>query len=194
MITVGITGGIGSGKSTVCAVFELLDIPVYYADTEAKKILDDPEIQQLIRGTFGNEIINGSKIDRKKLAAIAFNDPQKLAALNSIVHPAVKQHFASWCEAHKSYAYVLKEAAILFESETYKNVQKIITVTAPPEVKISRVMKRDGVTREEVEKRMSSQISDEEKIKRSDFVLLNNEEELLIPSILEIHRQLLNHK
>lgn len=194
MITVGITGGIGSGKSTVCAVFELLGIPVYYADAEARKILDDPEIRNVISESFGNEVLNNNRVDRKKLAAIVFNDPQKLDKLNSIVHPAVKQHFADWCEAHKKYAYVLKEAAILFESETYKNVQKIITVTAPPEIKISRVMKRDGVSKEEVEKRMASQLSDEEKIKRSDFVLMNNEEQLLIPAILEIHGQLLAHK
>lgn len=194
MITVGITGGIGSGKSTVCAVFELLGIPVYYADAEARKILDDPEVRNVISKLFGNEVLNNNSVDRKKLAAIVFNDSQKLDKLNSIVHPAVKQHFADWCEAHKEHAYVLKEAAILFESETYKNVQKIITVTAPPEIKISRVMKRDGVSKEEVEKRMASQLSDGEKIKRSDFVLLNNEEQLLIPAILEIHGQLLAHK
>ncbi|MCW3071326.1 MAG: dephospho-CoA kinase [Bacteroidetes bacterium] len=192
MIRVGITGGIGSGKSTVCRVFEVLGIPVYYADAEAKKLLDDPAILAILLEKFGKEIFDGDHIDRKKLAAVVFSDPEKLAFLNSIIHPAVKKHFLDWCDAHSDARYVLKEAAILFESEAYKQVQKVITVTAPAEVRIARVMKRDGTAREEVEKRIASQLNDEEKIKRSDFVLLNDEQQSLIPEILKIHQKLMS--
>ncbi|MCW3102357.1 MAG: dephospho-CoA kinase [Bacteroidetes bacterium] len=190
MIRVGITGGIGSGKSTVCRVFEVLGIPVYYADAEAKKLLDAPPILSALLENFGNELLEGEHINRKRLASLVFSDPAKLALLNSIVHPAVKKHFLDWCDAHTHAPYVLKEAAILFESEAYKQVEKVITVTAPSEIRMARVMKRDGATREEVEKRIASQLSDEEKIKRSDFVLLNDEEQLLIPQIISIHEAL----
>jgi dephospho-CoA kinase len=139
---------------------------------------------------FGNTILKDGKIDRKLLGSIVFNDSQKLFMLNEIMHPAVKEHFNKWCSLHNDSAYVLKEAAILFESESYKSVQKIITVTAPVELRIARVIKRDQAFREDVMKRIASQISDEEKIKRSDFVLVNDEKELLIPEILKIHNQL----
>jgi dephospho-CoA kinase len=190
MIIAGITGGIGSGKSTVCAVFEVLGVPVYYADEESKKLLDVPSISEMIAEKFGNELIKDGKVDRKQLAAVVFNDQLKLDELNRIMHPAVKDHFIDWCKMNKDAAYVLKEAAILFESGAYKQVQKVITVTAPVEMRISRVMKRDNVKRDEVEKRMAKQISEEEKIKRSDFVIFNNEEDLLIPEILKIHKEL----
>jgi dephospho-CoA kinase len=190
MIRAGITGGIGSGKSTVCSVFEVLGVPVYYADAEAKKLLDDPAILSAILQKLGNEVLTENRIDRKKLAVVVFNDAAKLAELNAIVHPAVKKHFSDWCDAHEHFPYVLKEAAILFESEAYKQVQKIITVTAPPEIRIGRVMKRDGSSRMEVEKRIGAQLNDEEKVKRSDFVLVNDEQQLLIPEIMRIHREL----
>jgi dephospho-CoA kinase len=190
MIIAGITGGIGSGKSTVCAVFELLGVPVYYADEESKKLFTDSSVADKVVEKFGNTILKDGKIDRKLLGSIVFNDSQKLFMLNEIMHPAVKEHFNKWCALYNDYAYVLKEAAILFESESYKSVQKIITVTAPVELRIARVIKRDQALREDVMKRIASQISDEEKIKRSDFVLVNDEKELLIPEILKIHNQL----
>lgn len=190
MITAGITGGIGSGKTTVCSVFEILGVPVYYADDESKKLFQDPVISEMILSKFGKSILIDGKIDRKLLGSIVFNDPQKLTILNAIMHPAVKQHFDKWCELHNDSAYVLKEAAILFESESYKSVQKIITVTAPVELRIARVVKRDNVLSEDVMKRISSQMSDEEKIKRSDFVLINDEKQLIIPEIIKIHQQL----
>ena len=196
MIKVGITGGIGSGKTTVCKIFELLDVPVYYADDEAKKILDsNEEIKLQISNTFGSEIINAEgKIDKKKLASFVFNDKEKLEKLNSIIHPAVREHFENWAKQHSSQKYTLKEAAILFESGANKLVDKVITVTAPLELRINRAMKRDRITREQVEQRISKQISDEEKLKRSQFVIHNDENQLLIPQILNIHHQLLNHK
>ncbi|HEX8514781.1 MAG TPA: dephospho-CoA kinase [Bacteroidia bacterium] len=190
MIIAGITGGIGSGKSTVCKVFELLDVPVYYADEASRNLLSDPGIIKQITTVFSNDILSGGVIDRKVMAGLVFNDPEKLDVLNKIMHPAVKLHFDEWCSRHSEALYVLKEAAILFESGSYKDVQKIILVTSPLELRIARVMKRDAATRDEIEKRISKQLSDEEKMKRSDFVIRNDEEQLLLPAILDIHKAL----
>lgn len=193
MLKLGITGGIGSGKTTVCRLFELLGIPVYYADDESKKLLDEDKLvkDQVIK-TFGASIVNESGIiDRKKLAAIVFNNKEQLEKLNAILHPAVGQHFENWLKKQNT-AYILKEAAILFESGAYKQVDKVVTVVAPLELKIQRTMKRDGVSQEEVERRMQLQMTDEEKIKRSDFIITNNEQELLIPQVLALHNQLVN--
>jgi dephospho-CoA kinase len=192
MIKVGITGGIGSGKTTVCKVFELLGVPVYYADIEAKQILDSNlEVKKNIINTFGNSVLNDEeKIDKKKLASLVFNNKENLEKLNSIVHPAVREHFENWLQQHSTQKYILKEAAILFESGSYKLVDKVIAVVAPLELKISRTMQRDKVTQAEVELRISNQLNDDEKIKRSQFVIYNDEQQLLIPQILNIHDQI----
>ncbi len=192
MIKVGITGGIGSGKTTVCKVFELLGVPVYNADDEAKQILDsNEEVKEKILNIFGIELLNDKgKIDKKKLASFVFNNKEKLEKLNFLVHPAVRQHFENWLKQHSAKKYILKEAAILFESGAYKLVDKVIMVTAPLELKINRTMQRDKISREQVEQRINNQLSDEEKIKRSQFVIHNDEMQLLIPQILNIHRQL----
>ena len=192
MIKVGITGGIGSGKTTVCKVFELLGVPVYYADNEAKEILNSNlEVRSNVLKTFGDSVLSDDgKIDKKKLASFVFNNKENLEKLNSIVHPAVREHFENWLNQHSSQKYILKEAAILFESGSYKLVDKIITVVAPLELKISRTMERDKITREQVEQRINNQISDDEKIKRSQFVIHNDEQQLLIPQILEIHHKM----
>lgn len=193
MIKVGVTGGIGSGKSTICKVFELLDVPVFYADAESRKLLQtNKEIQRAIINLFGNEIVSSDGlIDRKKIASIVFNDVQKLKNLNRIMHPAVFTHFENWVKKQVS-PYVIKEAAILFESGTDKQVDKIITVTCPMNIRIDRVIKRDRVTYESVERRILNQWSDEEKIKHSQFVINNDERNLIIPQILFINQQLLN--
>jgi dephospho-CoA kinase len=192
MLKVGITGGIGSGKSTVCKVFELFGVPVYYADDEAKKLLNTTTVQQQIIAAFGNEIINSNcEIERPKLAAIVFNNKEKLQKLNSIVHPAVAKHFEEWLAIHSNSKYILKEAAILFESGSYSQVDKIISVVAPVDIRISRTMKRDNISKELVLQRMQNQISDEEKIKRSHFVIHNDESQLVIPQIIDIHKQLM---
>lgn len=193
MIKVGITGGIGSGKTTVCKVFELLGVPVYYADIEAKQILDSNlEVKKKIITTFGNSVLNDEeKIDKKKLASLVFNNKENLEKLNSIVHPAVREHFENWLQQHSTQKYILKEAAILFESGSYKLVDKVIAVVAPLELKISRTMQRDKVTQAEVELRISNQLNDDEKIKRSQFVIHNDEQQLLIPQILSIHAQII---
>jgi len=192
MIKVGITGGIGSGKTTVCKVFELLGVPVYYADIEAKQILDSNlEVKKNIINTFGNSVLNDEdKIDKKKLASLVFNNKENLEKLNSIVHPAVREHFENWLQQHSTQKYILKEAAILFESGSYKLVDKVIVVVAPLELKISRTIQRDKVTKAEVELRISNQLNDDEKIKRSQFVIHNDEQQLLIPQILNIHDQI----
>jgi len=191
MIKVGITGGIGSGKTTVCKLFELLGIAVYYSDDEAKKILDyDSTVKSELLNLFGASILNEfEQIDRKKIATIVFSDTTKLASLNAIVHPAVAKHFDEWCKKQSS-PYILKEAAILFESGAYKQVDKSIIVTAPIELKLLRVIARDKTTEEEVLKRMSNQLPDEEKIKLSDFVIRNDEENLLIPQVLLVNKLL----
>src|ERR1035437_8761902 len=182
MLKIGITGGIGCGKTTVCKVFELLGIPVYYADDEAKKLLDfDENVKKNILQTFGISILNDTGIiDRKKLASFVFNDKEKLEKLNSIVHPAVNDHFVNWLKKYSSQKYILKEAAILFESGAYKLVDKVIAVIAPIELKINR---------EQVMQRMSNQMKDEEIIKRSQFFIHNDEQQLLIPQIISLHNQ-----
>lgn len=187
MKKIGITGGIGSGKSTVCKVFELLGIPVYYADIEAKKILDVDATKAELIHYFGNSIVNEEgTINRKKMAEIVFNDKAKLEKLNSVIHPAVAKHFENWCKIHTQEAFILKEAAILFESNAYKQVDITITVVAPTQLKVDRVVRRDNTTREEVLKRIENQMSDEEKIKRSDYIIYNDEQQLIIPQVIAI--------
>ena len=193
MLKIGITGGIGSGKSTVCRVFELLDIPVYYADYEAKKLLDSNEdVKKNILKAFGSEVLSDSgSVDKKKLASLVFNDKAKLEKLNSIVHPAVNEHFIDWQKKYSSQKYILKEAAILFESGAYKFMDKVIAVIAPLELKINRAMQRDKITREQVMQRMGNQMKEEEIIKRSQFIINNDEQQLLIPQIISLHKQLM---
>ncbi len=193
MLKIGITGGIGNGKTTVCRLFELFGIPVYYADDEAKKILNsDNKVKESVLKIFGNSILSAEGIiDRKKLAGLVFNKKEELDKLNAIIHPAVGLHFDNWVNQQKA-PYCIKEAAILFESGAYKQVDKIITVLAPLELKIMRSIKRDGITKEEVMVRIQNQLSDEEKVKRSDFVIVNDEQQLLIPQVLKLHTQLLN--
>lgn len=172
---IGLTGGIGSGKSSIAKHIESLGIPVYIADTEAKKILDTADVIAKVIALFGDDILENGKIDRKKIAALVFQDPEKLKKYNAIIHPEVYLHFQNWVKQHNNYPLVVKEAAILFESGSYKDCDKIILVTAPKVNRIQRVMKRDAVTREAVEQRMSHQWDDETKKSMSDFVIENIE-------------------
>jgi dephospho-CoA kinase len=189
MLKVGITGGIGSGKTTVCKLFELLDVPVYYADDASKKLLvSDPEIKKSILSVFGECVLDEQQsISRKKVAALVFGNEAELKKLNAILHPAVAMHFDSWLKEHTDKSYILKEAAILFESGAYRQMDKIITVVAPEELRIARVLKRDAVSKEEIQRRMHAQLSDEERIKRSDYVIVNDEEQLMIPQVMKLH-------
>lgn len=194
MLKIGITGGIGSGKTTACKVFQLLGVPVYYADEEAKKLLDEnPEVKTSIINTFGIEVKDDKGlIDRKKLAALVFNNKANLEKLNNIVHPAVAKHFELWLTNNRGAKYILKEAAILFESGAYKMCDKVITVVAPLELKIARAMQRDKTDRATIEQRIKNQLGDEEKIKRSQFIIQNDELQLLIPQVIAIHQQLMS--
>jgi dephospho-CoA kinase len=192
MLKIGITGGIGSGKSTVCKLFDLLGIPIYYTDDEAKKILYfDSAVNKRVVETFGVGVLDANQlIDKVKLAKEVFADATKLAQLNAIIHPAVAQHFEQWLMQHADAPYILKEAAILFESGAYKAVDKIISIVAPEHLKISRATQRDRSTVELVKQRMSHQLGDEERVQRSDFVIHNDGNQLLIPQVLIIHEKL----
>lgn len=170
---IGLTGGIGSGKTTIANHFSSLGIPVYIADDEAKKIMQTPEVLNLIKKTFGDTIFESELLNRQKLAEIVFNNPEKLKQLNSIVHPAVKRHFDKWLLDHQAYPFIIYEAAILFESGSYKNCDSIITVIAPLESRIQRVIERDKTNREHVLKRMEAQWNDEQRISKSDFIIEN---------------------
>lgn len=175
---IGLTGGIGSGKTTIANHFTAAGIPVYIADDEARKIMQSAEIIKEIKDLFGNVIFENGILNREKLAQIVFSNPEKLKLLNSIIHPAVKKHFDNWVLDHKKNSFVIYEAAILFESGSYKNCDKIITVTAPFETRIQRVIQRDNTTREQVLKRMNAQWNDDQRIAKSDFVIENQTPEI----------------
>lgn len=183
---IGLTGGIGSGKTTIANYFESFGIPVYIADGEARKIMQTSEIIAAIKNVFGNAIFEKEILNREKLAKIVFNDPEKLEKLNSIVHPAVKKHFKQWLLQHADAPYIIYEAAILFESGGYKNCDLIITVTAPIESRIQRVVERDKTTRELVLKRINAQWTDEQRISKSDFVIENTAKETTKLEVVKI--------
>ena len=171
---IGLTGGIGSGKTTIANYIQSQGIPVYISDVEAKKVMEFPEILQQIEAVFGKEVIAKDKLNREKLAEIVFGAPEKLKQLNAIVHPAVKSHFENWVKLHEKMPIVVKEAAILFESGSYKDCDEIITVSAPLESRIQRVMERDQTTREKILQRINNQLSDEERSSRSHYVINND--------------------
>ena len=173
---IGLTGGIGSGKSTVATYIASKGIPVYIADEEAKKLMDSKRISTKIQAIFSENILSEKrKLDRKKIATIVFNSPEKLSELNAIVHPEVKEHFANWLKKHKNAPFVIKEVAILFETKGNLSCDKVILITAPQEIRIERAMKRDNVDRESILKRIQNQLPEEEKIQKSDFVVYNIE-------------------
>jgi dephospho-CoA kinase len=192
MLKIGITGGIGSGKSTVAKIFELLGIPVYYADAAAKDIMNrDPELKAQVQQHFGADMYDSSGLlDRKRLGSIVFNDQEKLELLNSLVHPATIRDSEQWALQQKS-PYVLKEAALLFESAAFHYLDKVIGVSAPQSLRILRVMQRDKVTRDDVLARMHKQIDDTIKMRLCDYVIYNDEQQMVIPQVLRVHEQLL---
>ncbi|MDB5011179.1 MAG: dephospho-CoA kinase [Mucilaginibacter sp.] len=194
MLKVGITGNIGSGKTTVSKMFELLGIPVFYADDAAKSIMVTDEL--LVAGiklAFGAAAyFNDNSLNRKHIAGIVFNDEQQLAKLNALVHPAVFRAFDNWAKQIENAPYVIKEAALLFESSSYKMCDKTILVTAPLETRIKRVMQRDSITKEEVISRNLRQFTQEEKLKLADFIIKNDDTELVIPQVLTLHQEFLS--
>lgn len=191
-LRIGLTGGIGSGKSTVAGIFKVLGIPVFDADSVAKKILQTDEVlKQAVIDTFGESVYPGGILDRKKLASIVFNDPDRLETLNNLVHPRTIAAAEAWAESQHA-PYTVKEAALFFEAGSATGIDYMIGVYAPKHIRIKRVMDRDQVSREEVLGRMSRQIQDEIKMRLCDFVLLNDEQHLLIPQVIKLHGQLLN--
>lgn len=195
-LRIGITGGIGSGKSLICRMFEALGVPVYYADIEAKLLLDfDEDLRAGIIRIFGPEAYApDGRYNRPVVAAAAFSDPQKLAALNALVHPAVEEHSREWHEywaAQEKVPYTLKEAALMIESGSYRHLDKLIVVIAPEALRIERVMARDGMPEEAVRARMRSQLPEAEKLALADFVIRNDGEQALIPQVWKIHQALL---
>lgn len=189
MLKIGLTGGIGSGKTTVAKVFETLGIPVYYADTATKRLMhSDPQLKASIIKNFGEASYKNGMLDRKYIAAIVFNNEEKLALLNSLTHPVTIADADHWISQQTS-PYIIKEAALLFETEAGKHLDLFIGVSAPLKLRIERVMKRDGASEEEVINRINRQMNEEEKMRRCDFVIMNNNEELIIPQVLALHNK-----
>ena len=189
MLKIGLTGGIGSGKSTVAKVFEILGIPVYYADDAAKRLMNNnDDLKKEIIKHFGEKAYQQNQLDRKYLAGIVFNNKEKLQLLNSLTHPITIKDSEDWMNAQTS-PYIVREAALLFESGAANTVDYVVGVYAPQHIRVKRVMDRDNLTTEEVMKRVSRQLDEEEKMKRCDFVISNNETELVIPQVLELDKK-----
>jgi dephospho-CoA kinase len=191
MLKVGLTGGIGSGKTTVAKIFELLGVPVYYADEAAKRIMnEDDELKKSLQKQFGDAAYKNGELDRGYLSSKVFHDPYQLEFLNALVHPATLRDAANWMARQKT-IYIIKEAALIFESGSSEQLDYVIGVYAPSSLRIKRTMERNGVTREEVVKRMNNQIDERIKMKLCDFVIYNDEEQLVIPQVLQLNQRLL---
>ncbi len=189
MLRIGLTGGIGSGKSTVARIFEILGIPVYYADDAAKKLMNThEELKQSIIQHFGAESYKEGILDRKYIACIVFNDKEKLDLLNSLIHPVTITDAEEWMMNQKA-PYAIKEAALLFESGAAANLDYIIGVHAPLHIRVQRVIKRDKLSAKEIMKRISHQIDEEMKMKLCDFVITNDEQQLVIPQVLALDKK-----
>jgi dephospho-CoA kinase len=190
MFKVGVTGNIGSGKTTVCKVFEILGIPVFYADDQAKKVMvADAILIEEIKQSFGNEAyFADGTLNRKYIAGIVFNNKEHLTKLNALVHPAVFRAFDSWVlNVNTKVPYVLKEAALMFESDSYKMCDRTVLVTAPLDVRLQRVVKRDGIAREEAQSRDARQFTEEVKRTMANDIIINDDTELVIPQVLKLH-------
>lgn len=189
-LKIGLTGGIGSGKSTIARIFELLGVPVYYADAVSKSLYEtDAELMQQVKQQFGEDVYEEGKLNRQKLAALVFSNPEKLALLNALVHPPTIRHAEKWMKAQTA-PYVVKEAALIFESGSAAGLDYVIGVWSPKQLRIKRTMERDGISQQQVEQRMQRQIDEEMKMKLCDFVIKNDETQLVIPQVLELHQQL----
>jgi dephospho-CoA kinase len=190
--SLGVTGGIGSGKTSVCRVFNVLGVPVFSADARAKEIMDhDKEIIAGINALAGRDLYSGGRLDRMGMAAIIFNDPDILEKVNTLIHPVVFDHFRQWMDEQAA-PYVIMEAAILFETGRAKQLDRTATVITPEEERISRVTTRSKLTREQVLERIRNQMDDQTRIKLSDYIIYNSENDMIIPAVLKIHYDILN--
>jgi dephospho-CoA kinase len=195
MLKVGITGNIGSGKTTVCRIFEHLGIPVYYSDDEAKKQYEYQEAKDRLYAIFGKEIFTATNdVDKKKLAQTVFNDVELLQQLNKIIHPLVEQHFEQWSKQYESCSYILFESAIIYSCKLTHLFDRIILVDAPVSLVIERVMKRDKITLEEVKQKLNVQLGVNDENINPDYVIMNDENHLITEQIIEIHRDLAGEK
>ena len=190
MKKIGLTGGIGCGKTIICKVFKLLAVPVFDADSEAKKIYTNPIVIAEIKNTFGVTVVTENKfVDLKKISAIVFNDAEKLSQLNNIIHPKLALVFDTWCIENQHHKYIIKEAAVIIESGAHKQCDELILVISPLQMRIERVMQRNNISSEEVLKRINKQMSDDEKLPLVKNVIHNNEVEMLIPQVLKLHHK-----
>jgi dephospho-CoA kinase len=192
MLKIGITGSIGSGKTTVCKIFESLGVPVYYADDRGKFLQqNNPEVRKQVRDAFGENMYDAEdNFDRAAMAEVVFKDPAKLKMLEGIVHPAVLKDFLDWI-AQQNSPYIIKEAALLYEAGTYRDLYGMIAVSAPFETRMQRVLSRDKTTSKLVMERMNRQWPDEKKIAMADYVVNNDDKHLLLPQIMKLHNQFL---
>lgn len=192
LFKLGVTGGIGSGKTSVCRVFDVLRVPVFSADREANEILErDSEVKKQIKIITGRDLYTHGSLDRMALANIIFNDNALLKKVNSLVHPVVFEHFRKWTREQEA-RYVIMEAAILFESGAFKFVDRVATVVAPVEQRVERVIHRNKLTEEQVNERINNQMDDETRMRLSDYIIYNSENDMIIPAILKIHDDILN--
>ena len=191
MIRIGLTGGIGSGKTTIAKIFEVLGIPVYYSDNATRQLMnEDPELRKNIEANFGKGSYVENVLNRSYIASIVFNDSAKLDILNSLTHPATILHARQWMQQQRS-PYVIKEAALIFESGSAADLDYVVGVYAPLPLRIKRVMERDHVSSDEVIKRMKRQINEDIKMKLCDFVITNDEVELVTPQVITLHEKFL---
>jgi dephospho-CoA kinase len=191
MIKIGLTGGIGSGKTTVAEVFRELGAPIYLADVEAKKFLFNLDVQSELILNFGQKVVSDGEVNKAVLASIVFSNKQALTTLNEIIHPRLRKHYLDWCKEHEDYSYTIMEAAILFENGFDQLVDKSIVVTAPTDQRIERAMSRDNSNKEQVQARINNQWSQEALIARSDFIIDNHDNALILPQIMRLHDHLL---
>lgn len=190
-LRLGVTGGIGSGKSSVCKVFNVLGIPVFYSDPEAKAIMNnDLSVRSEINAIAGRDLYLSGNLDRAELAKLIFNDDELLGRVNALIHPLVFQNFLQWADMQAA-PYVIMEAAILFESGASELVDKVLTVVAPLDQRIDRIVKGNQLTREQVMDRIRNQMDDDIKVKNSDYIIYNSEDDMIIPPVLRIHKDLL---
>lgn len=194
MLRIGLTGGLGSGKSTVAAIFEVLNVPVYYADNASKRLMNEDEnLREAIQIAFGKEAYLEEKLNRKYLAEMVFNDKEKLDLLNSIVHPATLHDAEEWMKKQTA-PYVIKEAALTFESGSHKFLDYVIGVKAPLPVRLQRAMQRDNINRDEAMARINKQIDEEIKLRLCDYIIVNDEQQMVIPQVLALHQTFLQLK
>lgn len=190
LLKIGITGGIGSGKSTVCTIFRILGIPVFNADIEARKLYDEPQVKEAIILAFGDKMYPQGVFDKKAMADLVFQSTDKLKQLNELLHPLVQIQFDTWLQQQVS-PYAIKEAALLIEAGSYQQLDALILVTCPMNKRIERVMKRDRVTEDEVLARINKQLSEEDKRVLCQYEIINDDRQLLIPQVLQLHHQLM---